>query len=183
MYKERLLEFLESYQTTYLEEQKYKQQIIDFINFNSIISGKTNQDGHITGSSWIVSPDRKKVLLTHHHKLERWLQLGGHTENEEAVEIAAIREAKEESGLASIRCLYENIFDLDVHTIPARGSEKEHIHYDVRFVFEADPMEALCISSESKDVKWVDLDKVHTYSQSKSLLRMVQKTYKLLKEK
>jgi 8-oxo-dGTP pyrophosphatase MutT (NUDIX family) len=40
-----------------------------------------------------------KVLLILHRKLNKWLPLGGHIELDEDPEIAALREAKEESGL------------------------------------------------------------------------------------
>ena len=39
-----------------------------------------------------------KILLIHHRKLDKWLPLGGHIELDEDPEIAALREAKEESG-------------------------------------------------------------------------------------
>jgi 8-oxo-dGTP pyrophosphatase MutT (NUDIX family) len=40
-----------------------------------------------------------KVLLIHHRKLDKWLPLGGHIELDEDPEQAALREAREESGL------------------------------------------------------------------------------------
>jgi len=40
-----------------------------------------------------------KVLLIHHRSLNKWLPLGGHIELDEDPEAAALREAKEESGL------------------------------------------------------------------------------------
>jgi 8-oxo-dGTP pyrophosphatase MutT (NUDIX family) len=40
-----------------------------------------------------------RVLLIHHRKLDKWLPLGGHIELDEDPEMAALREAKEESGL------------------------------------------------------------------------------------
>jgi 8-oxo-dGTP pyrophosphatase MutT (NUDIX family) len=40
-----------------------------------------------------------RVLLIHHRKLDKWLPLGGHIELEEDPEQAALREAREESGL------------------------------------------------------------------------------------
>lgn len=40
-----------------------------------------------------------RVLVIHHRRLERWLPLGGHIELDEDPEVAALREAKEESGL------------------------------------------------------------------------------------
>ncbi len=46
---------------------------------------------------YIVS--KNKVLLVNHKQLKKWLPLGGHIELDEDPEEAAIREAKEESGL------------------------------------------------------------------------------------
>jgi 8-oxo-dGTP pyrophosphatase MutT (NUDIX family) len=40
-----------------------------------------------------------KILLIHHRNLNQWLPLGGHIELDEEPETAALREAKEESGL------------------------------------------------------------------------------------
>jgi len=40
-----------------------------------------------------------EILLIHHRKLDKWLPLGGHIELDEDPEQAALREAKEESGL------------------------------------------------------------------------------------
>ena len=42
---------------------------------------------------------QSKVLLIHHRNLDKWLPLGGHIELHEDPEEAALREAKEESGL------------------------------------------------------------------------------------
>ena len=59
--------------------------------------------GHIfydldyTVSVFIVHGE--SVLLVHHRKLEKWLPVGGHIEIGEDPETAALREAKEESGL------------------------------------------------------------------------------------
>src|SRR5207237_10734044 len=41
----------------------------------------------------------EKILVIHHRKLDKWLPLGGHIELDEDPEQAALREAKEESGL------------------------------------------------------------------------------------
>ena len=40
----------------------------------------------------------RKILLIHHRRLNKWLPLGGHIELDEDPEIAALREAREESG-------------------------------------------------------------------------------------
>src|SRR5262245_26097513 len=76
--------------------------------------------GHLTGSAWIVSPDRSQTLLTHHRKLGKWLQLGGHADGDGDLLAVALREAREESGLEQMRVLSAAIFDVDRHWIPER---------------------------------------------------------------
>ena len=77
--------------------------------------------GHFTGSAWLVSADGQRVLLTHHRKLHRWLQLGGHADGEGDLAAVALREAQEESGLGGLS-VEDFVFDLDRHLIPERGA-------------------------------------------------------------
>lgn len=132
--------------------------------------------GHLTGSAWVVSPDRSRVLLTHHRKLDKWLQLGGHADGEGDLLAVAQREAIEESGLAAVRALSSTIFDLDRHWIPPRKTDPGHYHYDLRFLFEADPQSPLKISHESKDLAWIELGRVTVLNPEESMARMVRKT-------
>jgi len=50
-----------------------------------------------TVSLFIVHEER--VLLVHHRALQKWLPVGGHIELDEDPEAAALREAREETGL------------------------------------------------------------------------------------
>jgi 8-oxo-dGTP pyrophosphatase MutT (NUDIX family) len=140
---------------------------------------RTCAPGHLTGSAWIVSPDRKRTLLTHHHKLDKWLQLGGHADGDGDLLAVALREAREESGLTRLRVVDRAVFDVDRHWIPPRKTEPGHYHHDLRFVLEADPNEPLVISSESKDLAWVDVEKVTSLNPEESMARMVRKTLHL----
>jgi 8-oxo-dGTP pyrophosphatase MutT (NUDIX family) len=140
---------------------------------------RTATHGHITGSAWVISLERTHVLFTHHKKLNRWLQLGGHAEDEITVLPVAIREAQEESGLKSLKLLSNHLFSIDIHEIPAKGDFPAHLHYDMRFVFEADMREPLMVSSESNLLKWVPLDEVSAHNSDPSILRMLAKTHGL----
>lgn len=132
------------------------------------------EPGHITASAWIV--DEGYVLLTHHRKLDRWFQLGGHLEPGEMVLPGALREAREESGLAEVRAIHEEIFDIDVHLIPARGTMPAHYHYDVRFLLGASRATPLVATSESRSLAWVRLEEAVRYNSSESIMRMVRKS-------
>jgi 8-oxo-dGTP pyrophosphatase MutT (NUDIX family) len=107
---------------------------------------------HFTGSAWLVSADGANVLLTHHRKLNRWLQLGGHADGDSDLAAVALREAEEESGLDGL-VLVPGIFDIDRHIIPARQDVPEHWHYDVRYVVRAEG-EDFVVGDESHALAW-----------------------------
>jgi 8-oxo-dGTP pyrophosphatase MutT (NUDIX family) len=133
-------------------------------------------EGHLTGSAWIVSADRRRTLLTHHMKLGKWLQLGGHADGDSDLLAVALREASEESGLTGLRAADAALFDVDRHWIGSRGAEPGHWHHDLRFMIEADPSEPLVLSAESKELSWVDVDAVTSLNPEESMARMVRKT-------
>jgi 8-oxo-dGTP pyrophosphatase MutT (NUDIX family) len=134
------------------------------------------QVGHITGSAWVVDRERTHALLTHHRKLNKWLQLGGHADGDPDILRVALREAREESSLEEIRAVSESIFDIDIHVIPARGGEPEHLHYDVRFLLEAERGAPLVASHESRSLAWAPLSGIAALNPEESMIRMVAKT-------
>jgi 8-oxo-dGTP pyrophosphatase MutT (NUDIX family) len=130
--------------------------------------------GHITVSSWLESPCGEYVLLHHHRRLDRWLQLGGHVDGDEDLVRAARREMFEESGIANSEIIVAGVFDLDIHPIPATKSEPAHHHFDVRFLMRAGTAEIRC-SDESHDVKWIPYDEVGLFTTEQSIARMARK--------
>jgi 8-oxo-dGTP pyrophosphatase MutT (NUDIX family) len=131
--------------------------------------------GHFTGSAWVVSADGQRVLLMHHRKLDRWLQLGGHADGDVHLPRVALREAEEESGLVDL-AVDPAILDLDRHAIPARGSEPEHWHYDVRFVVRATGSEEFVLNEESLALAWKPVaDIAEDPAADESLRRMARK--------
>ena len=168
---------------SYIQKNPYEVNAIKMLNFfddHDSCFEKNNFPGHFTGSAWVISPNKNKILMTHHKKLNMWLQLGGHADGEKDLKSVAVKEAKEESGFNNFSILSEEIFDLDIHKIKPMNQEPEHLHYDVRFLLEADPNEQnIIISEESHDVKWIHLDDVSGYNSEESISRMVEKTRKL----
>ncbi len=135
------------------------QQFREFLARHADAFKRSLDVGHFTGSAWLVSADGSRVLLTHHRKLGLWLQLGGHADGDTDLMRVALREAEEESGLTGLT-VEPSIFDLDRHRIPARGSDPEHWHYDVRYVVRAGEDERFTVSDESHALAWRDIAEV-----------------------
>lgn len=130
--------------------------------------------GHFTGSAWLVSADGQRVLLTHHRKLQRWLQLGGHADGDHDLSAVALREAEEESGLPGLSLASGDIFDLDRHWIPERKDVPGHWHYDVRYVVVAGSNEKFVVSEESLELAWRPVAEIAN-DQDESMRRMANR--------
>lgn len=179
MNRTELLRQLRAHHPSDERESAMLQRIIDFVRDNDRCFDRRLSGGHLTGSAWMVDADRSHALLTHHARLDIWAQLGGHVEDDPDMLNAAWREAREESGLDSVRPISDQIFDVDVHAIPANPKEAAHFHYDIRFMFEADRDAELAMTAESKSLRWIALDNISEITQEESILRMVRKTRKL----
>lgn len=125
--------------------------------------GKKSNEAHITASSLVVNEDLTEVLLTHHKKLKKWLQLGGHWCDFEdfpskTVLEAAIKEVEEEG--YGDKKIPQNILidgvplDLDIHSVG------DHSHYDVCFLTQVNKSVPVDVSEESHDVKWILIDEI-----------------------
>jgi 8-oxo-dGTP pyrophosphatase MutT (NUDIX family) len=103
----------------------------------------------------------RRVLLIHHRKLDKWLPLGGHIELEEDPEQAALREAREESGLdveligerppttePGTRALIGPRF-LDIHRI-------SDTHEHIGMIYWARPRQGTVTLAEGEhhDIRW-----------------------------
>ncbi|HEX7338911.1 MAG TPA: NUDIX hydrolase [Rhodanobacteraceae bacterium] len=144
---------LESYRRSRADEAALAALFIDFLASADNVFSRTHRAGHFTGSAWLVSADGRRTLLTHHRKLDRWLQPGGHADGDADLARVALREAEEETGVPDL-VVEAGIFDIDRHRIPARGDEPEHWHYDVRFVVRAGADERFVVSQESRALAW-----------------------------
>jgi 8-oxo-dGTP pyrophosphatase MutT (NUDIX family) len=173
--RERLKKALENYQTDFTSERVFKEQFLSLLKHPRSYF-RDHLPGHVTGSVWIIDESKQFVLLTHHAKLNRWLQPGGHADGDENIMAVALREATEETGLKNLRLLTESIFDIDIHTIPARKDFPEHQHYDIRFLLEAFKEEPLLVSEESHEIAWKKVQELPLLTQeNNSMIRMATK--------
>lgn len=172
--KEDLLDLLlKSYKT----EPILIDRFVDFVERNEhSFYKRSNPEGHISASALVVNENMDKVLLTHHGKYDRWLQLGGHWDNiEESCFETAIREVFEE-GYNNQEIPFNVIndgspLDIDIHDIG------DHYHFDVCFVIKVDDILPVHCSSESKEVKWINIEDLESGFKNNDIrmLRMIGK--------
>ena len=176
-----LLAELRAYVPADAREAAMRARLVAFVAAHPDAFERTLVTGHVTASAWVVDAARTRALLVHHRKLGKWLQPGGHVDGDPDVRGAALREAREESGLTSLRFAGVGIYDLDVHRIPARPGEPAHDHYDVRFALQADPAEPLVANEESHALAWIALGDLPAYGADESVLRLARKTATIAK--
>jgi len=139
---------------------------------------------HFTGSAVVVTPDGAKVCLVLHAKLKRWLQPGGHADVVDGGEMekTALREAREETGCeVELHPSAPRPIDVDVHVIPARKTEPEHRHLDVRYLVVAKNPEALAHDpNESHGAQWLSWDEAIARADEAPLRRLLTKAHAVM---
>jgi 8-oxo-dGTP pyrophosphatase MutT (NUDIX family) len=186
MHRRPLLEMLDCYERLHPDESVVVQRIRALVERHADCFLRSCRPGHITGAAWILAPDRRRVLLTHHRKLDRWLQLGGHADGQFDVAEVALREAQEESGMTRFQfALVQGALlplDIDVHLIPELRDpsgcliDDAHEHHDIRFLLLTNADQEIRVSHESHDVRWFTPDEVTNAANERSVLRMLQKS-------
>ncbi|PHX75508.1 MAG: NUDIX hydrolase [Actinobacteria bacterium] len=150
------LDTLSTFNDGELGQLDLRQRYLRHIEVNEDGFEKKCVSAHITVSALVLDHTHRKVLLTLHPKVGRWLQLGGHCEVSDAsLAAAALREAREESGLEVFDFLIDGPVQLDAHTINC-GGDGLVTHLDVQFVLVAHENQEIAISNESLDLKWFD---------------------------
>ena len=169
--------------TSSLDVARHAQKINHFIASAPRAWNRATLEGHITASAWVLDRTRSHAALIHHRKLGLWLQPGGHVEDGDASwRAAAQREVTEETGLSQFIPHVDDaeLFDVDVHPIPARPNEPAHFHYDLRFLFIADVDATvngrlMIIAEEAHDCRWFALtDLLNDSSLDASVRRMIE---------
>lgn len=180
-----LLSMLDAYESLFPGEAAMVTRVRRLVEGHADCFERTCRSGHITASAWILSPDRRRVLLAHHRRLGKWLQVGGHADGQIDPIDVALREATEESGLTHLYVARIDgrllPLDVDVHEIPARYDpsgevvEDAHYHYDVRFLLLSARDAVPRTSDESHAVRWFTPAELLDVTQEESVLRMLHK--------
>lgn len=134
-------------------QESLRHAVLAFVNGRTDACRRECVPGHVTASALVLDHSGSQVLLTLHPRLGRWVQLGGHCEEDDAdIFAAALREATEESGTPSLR-LARELVALHVHPVTCSlGVPTRHL--DLQFVAHAPAGARIAVSEESEDLRW-----------------------------
>lgn len=142
-----------------------------------------NENRHFAASAYIIDPMTKKILLVEHKDFNRWVQPGGHMEEYETPEEAAIREAYEETGI-KVKLLGER-FPREDDFIRPLGIQKNRskngdMYIDI--IYPAIPLHGteLIMNDESKNIAWFsreELDEINVFDDIKITMDYILKHY------
>jgi 8-oxo-dGTP pyrophosphatase MutT (NUDIX family) len=174
-----------NYQPTNEQEARDKELILTFARQFPDLLTRENPIAHITASSWIVNYRRTKVLLAYHRIYDSWSWTGGHADGDGDLLEVALREAKEETGIETVRPLSREIFSLECACVDGHMKNgryvSSHLHLNITFLLEADDTQPLRVNpAENKDVRWFTLEEALLVPREKW---MVEKIYSKLNKK
>ena len=158
-----LLEELEQYRPWNEQEERDRTELLRRLRSGEDLYTRDNSAGHLTASAWVVSPDRRRVLMAYHNIYDSWSWLGGHADGDHDLLAVALREVREESGLTAVRPVSRSIYSVEILTVD--GHEKRgayvssHLHLNVTYLLEADPADPVrCKPDENSRVGWFGLE-------------------------
>ncbi len=173
---------LQNFECLYEAENKDKKAMLELLETPNPFSRNQFSPGHFTGSAFVLHPSLDAILLIFHEKLKLWLQPGGHVDpNDRSMRGAAARELAEEAGVSqpNLHPEVDGPLAIDIHTIPARKTEPEHLHFDIRYLFVA-PNDQIQAASDALDARWVALSELKSMQTDESVLNTVRRIQHLL---
>lgn len=147
----------------------------------------TNTTQHLAAGCVVLNPDKTKILVIFHKKLRKWLIPGGHVDPHEAPHEAAVREVREETGVAvtlvptpSDLPEYDNGVERSLplplavlrEVIGVHGDTPAHTHVDFIYLAEAAESTLSPAHTEVADVRWVTLRELKAMDTFESIQRL-----------
>lgn len=140
------------------QERRDREAMLRFLACHDDAFERTNLTAHMTASAWVLSPDRRQVVMVYHNLYRSWSWTGGHADGDRDLLAVARREVTEETGLARLELLQTGIFSLECLTV--EGHEKRgqyvpsHLHLNVTYLLRALDRELRQKPDENSGVAW-----------------------------
>ncbi len=143
-----LLDDVRAHHTGDAREERARRRILDALATLPRPFDRAADPMHVTASAIVVGP--RGVLLHRHRRLHRWLQPGGHLDPAETPEVAARREAVEETGVAVD---HPPVGPVLVH-VDVHDAADGHVHLDIRYLMAGPDVPPAPPPGESQEVAW-----------------------------
>ncbi|WP_246541011.1 NUDIX hydrolase [Mycobacterium spongiae] len=155
--RQSVIATLTAWQAPNPAQDSLRHAILAFVHGRTDACVRECVSGHVTASALVLDASGDRALLTLHPRLGRWVQLGGHCEeDDDDIAAAALREATEESGTAGLQ-LAPDLLAVHVHPVTCSlGIPTRHL--DLQFMARAPAGAQIAISDESHDLQWWPVD-------------------------
>ena len=145
------------------QERADKAVMLDCLARFFDVYERTNLLCHVTASAWITNENRDRVLMIYHRIYDSWAWTGGHADGERDLLSVALREAREETGLCSVRPASDRLLSIETLTVNPHVRRgvfvPAHLHLNGTYLLIADDTAPLRVKEdENSAVKWFTPD-------------------------
>ena len=160
------------------QEERDQKMMLTFMESNPNCLTRDNSVAHMTASAWVVNPARDKVLMVYHNIYDSWSWTGGHADGEADLQAVAYREAREETGIETLKPLMDGPVSLEVITVDGHVKKgkyiSSHLHMNLTYLFEAEENQALTVKEdENSGVAWIPREELRAYVSEPWMLKWI----------
>ena len=171
---------IELYKPYNAQEEKDQEIILRYMDTFDNLFTRENEFAHFTASVWLVNEEHTKVLMAYHNIYNSWSWVGGHADGDTNLLQVALKEAKEETGLETVRPVLEEIYSIEILGVPAHVKKGKHVtthvHLNVTYLMEASESDLTRIKpDENSDIDWFELERAVEVSTEPEMKVVYQK--------
>lgn len=153
-----LLEQIEAFVPGCPQEERDRETMLTYLRTHPDALTREDEQAHMTASAWVLSPDRRRVVMVYHNIYQSWSWTGGHADGACDMLSVALREVREETGLKDLTPITEDIFSLECLHVAAHEKNgkfvADHIHMNVTYLLQAGEETVRKKSDENSAVAW-----------------------------
>ena len=154
------------------QEQRDREAMLEFLAVHEDAFLRKNLTAHMTASAWVLSRDRRRVVMVYHNLYRSWSWTGGHADGDRDLLAVAMREVTE--GIFSLECLTVDGHEKRGQYVPS------HIHMNVTYLLAAEDDALREKPDENSGVAWFTPEEALAASTEPW---MVQRVYRKLADR